>query len=267
MFGLDPKEAIASSLLIVAAASMTGAFQHWRAGNLELRSGLLFGAAGMVGAYLGGRAGGHIDGALLLLLFAAMMLLTAVAMWRGRRGPAPSPARERAAVHLVAQGLGVGLCTGLVGAGGGFLIVPALVLWSGLPMPAAIGTSLLIVVLNSLAGFTGYATHVSVNPVLIGSLAAAAIAGSFAGAGLARRIDPGALRRAFAVFVAAMATFILLREADTWVDTARAALPASIPQLLFALLMLGTGLAVGRVAHRSRADPLADRVFSQGAGI
>lgn len=84
-FGLEPKTAIASSLLIVAIASVSGALQHWRAGHLELRTGLLFGAAGMTGAHLAGRSGAFLDGRLLLLLFAAMMMLTSVAMWRGRR--------------------------------------------------------------------------------------------------------------------------------------------------------------------------------------
>ena len=85
VFGLDPKTAIASSLLVVGIASMSGALHHWRAGNVDLRTGLVFGAAGMTGAYVGGRVGAFIDGTLLLLLFASMMVLTAVAMWQGRR--------------------------------------------------------------------------------------------------------------------------------------------------------------------------------------
>ena len=129
--------------------------QHWRAGNVELRTGLVFGAAGMCGAYLGGRAAAFVDGALLLLLFASMMTLTALAMWRGtarHRGVAA----HRSPARLLAQGLAVGLFTGLIGAGGGFLIVPALALWAGLPMPTAVGTSLLVIVMNSAAGFAGY---------------------------------------------------------------------------------------------------------------
>ena len=148
VFGLEPKQAIASSLAIVALASVAGAVQYWRKGDVKLRTGLPFGLAGMAGAYVGGRAAAFVDGALLLLLFAAMMLLTSAAMWRGRRVPVEVSAGTRPVARLVAQGLAVGLFTGLIGAGGGFLIVPALALWAGLPMPAAVGTSLLIIVLE-----------------------------------------------------------------------------------------------------------------------
>ena len=106
VFGLDPKQAIASSLLVVGAASTVAVFAHWRAGNVEIRTGLLFGGAGMVGAYLGGRAGAYVDGTLLLLLFATMMILTALAMWRGRRAPDLVASGQRSIGRLVAQGLG-----------------------------------------------------------------------------------------------------------------------------------------------------------------
>jgi len=267
VFGLDAKTAIASSLLVVAAASIAGAVQHWRAGNVALRTGVLFGAAGMAGAYAGGRVAAFVDGTLLLFLFAAMMLFTAAAMWRGRRAPTQASPGSGATGRLVAQGAAVGLFTGLVGAGGGFLIVPALALWAGLPMPTAVGTSLLIIVANTVAGFGGYAAHVTVDFGLVAAVTAAAIAGSFVGSRLAHRVDPASLRRAFAGFVSVMAVFILVREADTWVGTARDALPATAPQIAFALLMLAIGIAAGRVTRRGESDPLADRGFTQGAGI
>lgn len=267
VFGLEPKQAIASSLLVVGAASMTGALQHWRAGNVELRTGLAFGAAGMAGAYAGGRAGAYVDGALLLILFAAMMALTSVAMWRGRRGPVHAAASERGLGRLVAQGLGVGLFTGLVGAGGGFLIVPALALWARLPMRAAVGTSLFVIVLNTLAGFSGYASHVRVDLALVGAVAAAAIAGSFLGSALAHRSDPARLRRGFAVFVAVMAAWVFVRETDTWIGAAREAAPSSLPQLVFVLAVLAIGIATGRVSRRVGGGAEDERVFSEGAGI
>ena len=108
VFGLEPKQAIASSLLIVGVASISGAYQHWRAGNVELRTAMQFGAAGMAGSYLGARAGAFVDGTLLLLLFAAMMVLTSLAMWRGRRAASPATARDRAISRLLMQGFGVG---------------------------------------------------------------------------------------------------------------------------------------------------------------
>jgi uncharacterized membrane protein YfcA len=267
VFGLPPKQAIASSLLVVGAASAAGAFQHWRAGNLALRTGVLFGAAGMAGAYAGGRAGAFVDGALLLLLFAAMMALTAFGMWRGRRSPARVAPAEPAILRLAAQGFAVGIFTGLIGAGGGFLIVPALALWAGLSMPTAVGTSLFVIVLNALAGFSGYASHVEVDLALVGGVTAAAIAGSFLGSRLAHRVDPASLRRAFAGFVLVMAAVIFVSEADTWQQAARAAVPSSAPQLVFVLLVLGLGIASGRVSRRAGIDPLAERMFSEGSGI
>jgi uncharacterized membrane protein YfcA len=267
VFGLDAKQAIASSLLVVCAASASGALQYWRVGQIAPRIGLVFAAAGATGAYLGGRAGAFVDSSLLLLLFAAMMGLTATAMWRGRRAPA-APAASRVAVgRLLAQGLGVGIITGLIGAGGGFLIVPALALWAGLPMPTAVGTSLFVIVLSSLAGFAGYASHVAIDAALVGALMAVAIGGSFLGAGLARSMDPARLRRAFSGFVAAMALVIGAREADLWLVTVRAAVPATAPQLAFALAMLGMGIALGRVTRKTEADPFADGAVSQGGGI
>lgn len=87
------------------------------------------------------------------------------------------------------------------------------------------------------------------------------------GSHLANRIDPASLRRAFAVFVAVMAVFILVREADVWITTAEAALPSSVPQIVFALIMLGVGIAAGRATRRAERDPLGDRAFTDGAGI
>ncbi len=266
VFGLEPKQAIASSLLIVGMASVSGALQHWRAGNVRPREGLAFGVAGMMGAYLGGRASAYIDGGILLILFAAMMLLTAVAMWRGRRAAAPTGSAEPAYAKLAMQGIAVGSFTGLVGAGGGFLIVPALALWAGLPMASAVGTSLLVIVLNSSAGFLGTLSHVRVDVELVASITAAAIVGSLLGTRLARVVEPALLRRAFAGFVLVMGSFIMVREGSLVAATAATALPANLPQLGFAIAMLCIGALAGR-ATRSANDPLIERSFDQGAGI
>jgi uncharacterized membrane protein YfcA len=267
VFGLAPKEAIASSLLIVGAASISGTLQHMRAGNVRMREGLLFGLAGMMGAYLGGRASAFLDGGFLLLLFAAMMLLTAAAMWRGRKKASDEGVDElRSPLRLGLQGLAVGGFTGLVGAGGGFLIVPALALWAGLPMSAAIGTSLLIIVLKSASGFLGYLSHVDVDYTLIAAVSATAIAGSFLGSRLSTLVEPDSLRRAFAGFVMVMACFILVREGTLVAATLDPALPKSWPQLVFALAMLSLGVLAGRNSKRA-AESHAELTFSHGAGI
>jgi hypothetical protein len=265
VFGLEAKTAIASSLLVVGTASVSAAAQHWRAGNVDVRTALLFGGAGMAGAYAGGRVATFFDGALLLLMFALMMAVTAVAMWRGRRAP-PDGTLQRAPGRLIAQGLAVGLFTGLIGAGGGFLIVPALALWAGLPMPRAVGTSLAVIVMNTAAGFAGYASHVEVPVRLVALVSVAAIAGSFGGAALAKRVNPASLRRAFAGFVLAMAALILVREVDRWASDALAALPRTGPQLLFAIAMLGFGIAAGR-GSRSLGGPRGEPDYEGGAGI
>jgi uncharacterized membrane protein YfcA len=265
VFGLSAKVAIASSLVVVGAASASAAAQHWRAGNVDVRTAALFGAAGMMGAYLGGRVATLLDGSLLLLLFAVMMAITAVAMWRGRRAP-PEGAVQRAPTRLVVQGLAVGSFTGLIGAGGGFLIVPALALWAGLPMQRAVGTSLVVIVMNCAAGFAGYASHVAVPWPIVGVVTFAAIAGSFLGSGLAKRVNPASLRRAFAGFVLAMAVLILVREVDQWASDALAALPRTGPQLVFAALLLAAGLAAGR-ATRSLAGGQGETDYEGGTGI
>jgi uncharacterized membrane protein YfcA len=267
VFGLPPKEALASSLLVVAGASAFATLQHARVGNVRLRVALLFGAAGMAGAYLGARIAAYVAGEVLLLLFAALMGLTALAMWRGRSVPPLASTRGVSAAKLVLQGLVVGSFTGLVGAGGGFLIVPALALWAGLPMPAAVGTSLLVIVLNCVAGFAGYAAHVRIDPALVAAVAACAIAGSFAGSLLTRLVSPSSLRRAFAGFVLVMAAVILVREAGLVMQTGAAALPSTLPQLIFAFAMLAVGVLAGRASRASRIPGGSHDEVEEGAGI
>jgi hypothetical protein len=268
VFGLPPKEAIASSLLVVGIVSLVGGIQHARAGNIRPREALFFGLSGSVGAYLGGRASAFLDGGLLLLLFAAMMLLTAAAMWRGRSTAATLATTEalRSPLRLALQGFAVGSFTGLIGAGGGFLIVPALALWAGLPMSAAVGTSLFIIVLNCAAGFAGYANHVSIDRTLVALVSAAAIAGAIAGVALTRRIDPARMRRAFAGFVLVMGGAILLREGALLVQTLAPALPETWPQLVFALFLLGVGIAAGR-ASKLASRRHEELLFHEGGGI
>ncbi|MDY6995667.1 MAG: sulfite exporter TauE/SafE family protein [Actinomycetota bacterium] len=211
--GMDPKQAIATSLLVVGATSAVGAISHARAGRVQWRTGLVFGVAGMAGAYLGGLLARFIPGTVLLIGFAVIMIATAVAMLRGRKDVDPSTApTSLPAGKVVAEGLVVGLVTGLVGAGGGFLVVPALALLGGLPMPIAVGTSLVVIAMKSFAGLAGYLSSVQIDWALAGAVTAAALVGALIGARLTSVIDPDSLRKAFGWFVLAMSSVILWQE-------------------------------------------------------
>jgi uncharacterized membrane protein YfcA len=214
--GFGTKEAIASSLAIVGATSLFGAASHWREGRVRLRTGLVFGLVAMAGAYLGARyLAPFLSGATQLALFGVVMLVAAFFMFREGESARDAPGTEKGALAsaylllLFALGGAVGILTGLVGVGGGFLIVPALVLLAKVPMKEAVGTSLLVIAMNSFAGFAGYLGGVSFQWGLMALFAALAVAGSFAGTYLVRFVPQGALKRSFAVFLIIMAAFIL----------------------------------------------------------
>ena len=213
VLGMDPQEAIAASLFIVGTTSAVSVVSHGRAGRVRWRMGLVFGAAGMVGAFTGGFVGGFIPGAVLMLLFAVMMVATATAMIRGGKQPAESEApKTRPLVRIIIDGFAVGIATGLVGAGGGFLVVPALTLLGGLPVAVAIGTSLLVIAMKSYAGLAGYLFTVQIQWPIVLAFTAIAIAGSFVGTMLAGRIPEKALRKGFGIFVLVMGVVVLSQE-------------------------------------------------------
>ncbi|QYC40245.1 Sulfite exporter TauE/SafE [Nonomuraea coxensis DSM 45129] len=236
--GVPAKQAIAMSLLVVAVTSAVSAIGHARAGRIRWRTGLIFGAAGMAGAYAGGLIGPYLPEALLMAAFAAMMLATAIAMIRGRRTPPAAPARhELPVLHVVAEGVAVGVVTGLVGAGGGFLVVPALVLLGGLPMGVAVGTSLLVIAMKSLAGLAGYLHSVPIDWSLALPVTAAAVVGGLAGGALAGRLDADRARVAFGWFVLVMGAFVLVQQVPSALPpaawwAAAAALAASVAVVL-----------------------------------
>lgn len=252
---LGAKESIATSLLVVGITSLAALIGHARARRVRWRTGLVFGSTAMVGAYLGGRLGAYIPGSWLLIGFALMMLATATAMIRGRRGdPSGMAADDGGAGHeipvvkVLAEGIVVGLVTGLVGAGGGFLVVPALVLLGGLPMPVAVGTSLLVIAMKSFAALAGYLSTVQIDWPLATAVTVAAIIGSLIGARLVRYVRADALRRGFGWFVLVMSGVVLAQELPP-----AALLPAGA--LLALLLVIGGAIAfTGR--GRSSGDPV-----------
>lgn len=214
--GLEPAEAIAASLFVICITSLISVIAHARKGNLRWRTGLIFGAVGMVGAFVGGLAGGHLPGTILMIAFALIMLATAVAMIRGRRTPSTPDSHAKRSVlplgRLIPTSLLVGSVTGLVGAGGGFLVVPVLTLLGGLAMPLAIGTSLLVIAMNSLAGLTGHLTTVHLDWTALAALTLAAVAGSLLGVHLTARVPEVRLRNGFGIFVIIMGILVLYQE-------------------------------------------------------
>ncbi|PFG44261.1 hypothetical protein ATJ88_2981 [Isoptericola jiangsuensis] len=247
--GMPPKEAIAASLLVVGVTSASSMLAHARRGNVRWRTGLIFGAAGMAGAFAGGLVGGHVPGTLLMIAFAIMMVATAGAMIRGRRGAAATPQdRELPVLRIVIDGLVVGLVTGLVGAGGGFLVVPALALLGGLPMSVAVGTSLLVIAMKSFAGLAGYLTSVTLDWGLVLGVTAAAVVGSLVGARLTAHVPEAALRRGFGYFVLVMGVLVLVQELP-----GPAAVAVAVVAVAGAVAAVGCHVAGTRCPLRVRA--------------
>lgn len=218
---VEPKSAIVASLVVVGVTSFAAMLAHARKGAVRWKIAGAFGGAAMVGAYVGGRFAHRLQSEWLMVGFGALMIATALAMLRQR--PPGSSTRAPAIAKLVLVGVLVGVVAGLIGAGGGFLIVPALVLFGGLAMRESIGTSLLVITMQSAAGFAGQAGHVSIDWPLVLVLAAAAVVGSLGGAQVARRLDASVLRKAFAWFVLAMGLFVLGKQLP-WVFVAAIAL-------------------------------------------
>ncbi|MEN4473517.1 sulfite exporter TauE/SafE family protein [Mycolicibacterium cosmeticum] len=218
--GLDVKEAIASSLLVVAVSSMVGVVTHMRAGRVRWRVALPFGAAAMAGAFCGGLLAGVIPETVLLVTFAVIMIASGIAMLRDRKTTSGDEARQVQVAKVAVLGGVGGALSGLVGAGGGFLLGPALVLLAGLPMPAAVGTSLVVIAMQSLAGVAGHLTGVQIDWSLAAMVTAAAVVGGLIGGRLTGRVDPEALRKLFGWFVLLMAAVILAHETTPVVGAA-----------------------------------------------
>lgn len=213
VLGFEPKESIAMSLAVVGATSLFGTFGHWRAGHVNMRVALIFGTVAMVGTYLGARLAVFFSGSAQLALFAAVMLAAAFFMFKDQKaGAVAVPGARMPAAVIIPEGIAVGVLTGLVGVGGGFLVVPALVVLGRLPMKEAVGTSLLVIAMKSAAGFVGYAGQVDIPWGFMLGFTAVALAGILVGTYLVRFVPQAALKRAFAVFLVIMGVAILYQN-------------------------------------------------------
>ncbi|HEX9511184.1 MAG TPA: sulfite exporter TauE/SafE family protein [Puia sp.] len=229
LFNIHPTLATSYSLFVVGSTSLVGAYTNHRKGLVNIKTGLLFGISSITTVFLTRKlllpaipqtiAVGHITVSrsfLTMVLFAVLMLPASLSMIKnGQTEPKPedrlaNPGNRLA--KLLFYGILVGIVTGLLGAGGGFLLIPTLVLLVGLPMKEAIGTSLFIIALNSLIGFTGDIGHFKIDWLFIGTITLIAIAGIITGGMLAKTISGEKLKKSFGWFVLSMGIYIIIKE-------------------------------------------------------
>lgn len=227
--GQTPKHATTTSLVLVALTAMIGIAPHWRAHRVRFVAGTIFGLAGVGGSLLGSRWNKAADPDVLLLAFSGLMLVAAYAMWRRvRRGPQPAellPVGAAAGpsatgvrvdtatvIKVIIAGSIVGLLTGFFGVGGGFVIVPALVLALGFSMPEAVGTSLLVIAINSAVALTTRLQAGSIEWNVVIPFTVASLIGVIIGSRLAHTRDSASLQRWFVGLLVVVAIYTAVRS-------------------------------------------------------
>lgn len=212
---MDPKVSIALSLAIVGVTSLFGVFKHYKNGNVKFQIALIFAPIAMLGTFMGAKLSQLISGQIQLVLFAIIMLLASLFMLKGRKETEEKVVKiNYVLISIVA--VCVGVLTGIVGVGGGFLIVPALVLLTGTSMKDAVGTSLFIISLNSFSGFYGYLGLIEVPWLFLLKFSSFSVLGIFIGVSLVQFVSQSALKKIFAVFLIIMGFFILYKNKGTF---------------------------------------------------
>jgi len=211
VLGVEPHRAIAMSLAVVGSTALASVVLHHRMRSVAWRTGIVFAAGGILSAYAASKLTRLVSPSMLMLLFAALMLVVATVMLT-RRPPGPEVAHVPNVPRELLAGVGVGALTGFLGVGGGFLIVPALVVFGGLGMRAAIGTSLFVIAVNCAAGLLGHLSEVDFDLRLTLLVSALAVGGAVVGARLSHRVHHASLRRVFAWFVVAVALYLVARN-------------------------------------------------------
>ncbi len=210
LIGQTPQVAVTTSLAIVGANSALGAFFHRSQGTLNWNVALIFGGTGMIFSYLAAGLSKQFSPNVLMIAFALLMLIVGIILVKQKSARQRLERKDDLKLwKVLVGGASVGLLTGILGVGGGFLIVPALVMLVGMPMHQAVGTSLVVITMNSLSGFLGHLTGMTLDLPLIAIFIAAGVVGTFAGARLGKRLDAILLRKAFALFVIGLAVFLL----------------------------------------------------------
>lgn len=227
LFGINPVLSTSYSLFVVGSTSLVGAFNNYRKGFVNIRTALLFGLSSITTVFVTRKwvlphipqeiatlGPLHITQSLLtMVLFAILMVMASIPMMKNK-GVVEVPV-SKSPVHLpklLAYGVAIGLATGILGAGGGFLLIPTLVLLVKLPMKHAIGTSLLIIALNSLIGFTGDIGHFIIDWFFLLRVTAIAVGGIFLGGWISKKISGERLKKGFGWFVFVMGVYIIIRE-------------------------------------------------------
>ncbi|MBS1954455.1 MAG: sulfite exporter TauE/SafE family protein [Cyanobacteria bacterium SZAS-4] len=211
--GLEAKAAIGTSLIIVGLASLLAAWTHYRKHAVVVSTAIIFGATGGIGSFAGSRLAQLIPDSVQLILFAVVMAFVAQLMLRHKHSSIPADGDEvKTALPVVLlAGLGAGLLTGLIGVGGGFIIVPALTILLRMPLRKAIGTSLLVIGMNSMIGAISYASRLSLNlsilPFAVATLAAAPLAG-----GLAHYVPQEKLKLSFSISLLVLSAWMLAKQ-------------------------------------------------------
>jgi uncharacterized membrane protein YfcA len=242
---LPAREAVVISLLSVGATSALGFLQKWKRREAELRTGLLFAAAGMLGAPIGTWLARQIPDTLLMILFSGLMITIAAVMWRkGRQASVPAAAvclpvetasdlrgyhrdgpscqrdpagnlilTSRCARLLLLAGIASGVLSGMFGVGGGFIIVPALVVFSSMSMSRAVGTSMLVISLVSVSGIVSQLSlGQTINWWVTSLFIVGGMTGLWAGTRVSQRLSPSTLQKTFAVSILLVAVFVLLKN-------------------------------------------------------
>lgn len=227
LFGVNPLLATSYSLFIVGSTSMVGAYKNFKNGLINVNTAMLFGASSIITVFITRKfiitaipehlfVIGKLEvtaGIMTMILFAILMLLAAIAMIRKQKAKSiPTQPVQLNLFKLLVYGVGIGLATGILGAGGGFLLIPALVLLVGLPMKEAVGTSLLIIALNSLIGFAVDLGHFNIDWIFLLKVTLIAMAGMLIGVQMSRHIDHKKLKTGFGWFVLLMGSYILIKE-------------------------------------------------------
>lgn len=228
LFSVDAVAATAYSLFIVGLTSAVGSVSYFKKGLVNVKTALIFGIPSIIAvfvtrAYIVPAIPAEVftigemvvtKSILMMLLFAVIMVAASYSMIKKAKSASADTGGPQVFNYplILAEGAVVGVITGLVGAGGGFLIIPALVVLSKLPMKEAVGTSLVIIAAKSLIGFLGEGNETAINYVFLASVSFFAIIGIFIGMSMARRIDGEKLKPAFGWFVLAMGAFIILKE-------------------------------------------------------